>query len=281
MPLVVADGNGERVIQNSSLRWDSGETGEGLTRPRPASKGFPLNSARGSNPFLTPRKNEQEQVPNASVPPPVASASTPPVANGDLCDGHPESHRHESEHVDAAAWAPVLSLTVACGRHHTVAIERGGATFSWGGGGAGQLGVGKLPREKMARSLPSPVGPLSESDPAIMVACAASHTAAVAADGSLFVWGEAHGGELGIGVASAVRWAPQRVVALSDRFIKMVACGNQHTVALTSTLEVFSWGHGALRVRCRHRSHAARPCPPRAQSAFALVKVQEVRRTPG
>lgn len=71
------------------------------------------------------------------------------------------------------------------------------------------------------------------------IACGNKHTAAVQADGTLWIWGTNDSGQLGDGTRTD-RLKPVKVQGISE--IAGVVCGREHTVALKQGGTVFSWG---------------------------------------
>lgn len=161
------------------------------------------------------------------------------------------------------AWKRLAVVAVACGWSHTAAVSADGALWAWG---AGQGGTDASP-EAVTSPRRVPLGPSPASgtlDPAacggtsllgdastqaVLVRCGFAHSMALAADGTLWAWGEGGQGELGLG-PDVQRVATAHLVPLppgasppEDRVVE-VQCGLHHTVALTATGRVFAWGHG-------------------------------------
>lgn len=83
---------------------------------------------------------------------------------------------------------------VACGGVHTCAVTHKGALYAWGGGQAGQLGLGPqtgffscVPNdsESLLRNIPALVVPAGVQ----LVACGNSHTLISTRDGRMHGWG--------------------------------------------------------------------------------------------
>ena len=133
-------------------------------------------------------------------------------------------------------------VSVACGHAHTVAIgAEEGDLWAWGAGDFAQLGL----NSREHKALPARVGgrEVFAGCRVAQVACGACHTAAVASDGALWMWGEGGGGRLGTG-DTAVRLAPTRLgpESFGHAPVARVACGAWHTVAATTAGAV--WGFG-------------------------------------
>lgn len=76
------------------------------------------------------------------------------------------------------------------------------------------------------------------------VSCGAQHTLVRTHEGSVFAWGEGEHGQLGH-QSTEDFYAPSRVEgALTSKRVTIVACGSQHSLAVTTAGELFSWGRG-------------------------------------
>ncbi|KAK1316812.1 Ultraviolet-B receptor UVR8 [Acorus calamus] len=68
------------------------------------------------------------------------------------------------------------------------------------------------------------------------IACGREHTAAVAADGSLYTWGSNEFGQLGDGTENS-RKQPRKVKLLQTEFVKSVSCGSHCTAVIAEPRE--------------------------------------------
>jgi alpha-tubulin suppressor-like RCC1 family protein len=85
------------------------------------------------------------------------------------------------------------------------------------------------------------------------VACGSVHTVAIATDGEVYVWGRKSEGRLGLGpipsgetksfTSEPIRNHFLSPATINDTITK-VACGGEHTIALSSKGLIFSWGSG-------------------------------------
>ncbi|KAK2413943.1 Regulator of chromosome condensation (RCC1) family protein [Trifolium repens] len=136
--------------------------------------------------------------------------------------------------------------------------------LSWGKGASGQLGGGVeetrlypspvtnllLPKLnftlfKTPGLLPGPEGSSSSSNNKVVkvgISCGLFHSCLVV-DGELWVWGKGDGGRLGLGHENSL-FVPTLNPHIDN--ISSVALGGLHSVALTSTGEVFTWGYGGF-----------------------------------
>jgi alpha-tubulin suppressor-like RCC1 family protein len=151
------------------------------------------------------------------------------------------------------------SFPMASGIVKTVHVK-GGGLFSWGSGEMGQLG---LPTETVQAfpkdadgypflTTPTAVG--GNLQRYAQVAGGDGHSAAVTSQGRLFTWGASACGQLGHTDMDHTmpkdvenypyQPVPRMVKALGGMYVVAVACGDAHTVVLTSTGAVYSWGGG-------------------------------------
>lgn len=174
----------------------------------------------------------------------------------------------------------VTVFDVACGTSHSVVLSKDGQVYTWGTGDFGKLGHGGLWEERVPRL----VGTISKRR-TIQIACGSNHTMALTDNGALWSWGDGRFGQLGHGLARDCG-VPTRVRALEEvDVVVAVACGSDHTVAVLSNGQLYSWGmgwHGQLghervastkplgsrRPSSPVRS-AARWAPPASQKAHA------------
>lgn len=157
------------------------------------------------------------------------------------------------------------------GAEHALLLDAAGQVFSWGAGRHGQLGHGTL------EPAPEP-RPLEALQGLRMAAVAAGgwHSVCVSEAGDLYVWGWNEAGQLGLpargleepqetvakapspggdaaaedraGADPASYIAVQPFPALldlpSDSDAIAASCGSRHTVAVTRTGELYTWGWG-------------------------------------
>ena len=130
--------------------------------------------------------------------------------------------------------------TFACGSFHTVAVTETGDVFSWGIGERGQLGHGDLENKKT----PWPVLELQGTEIAVVAAGEAHSIAAAKDKRKVWSWGAGHYGQLGVGGLEP-RLSPCPIDDLEGQGIQQVACGSNHSGAVSENGTVFMWGNGA------------------------------------
>ena len=166
-------------------------------------------------------------------------------------------------------------VSIACGARHTLALSSANDAFSWGAGGAGQLGHGSFADEL----LPHPVQAFKAKGTRVLSIVAGSyHSAAVTTSTRtevathLYTWGLGEHGRLGHGdtvrCSAPVEMLYHRVKPRKKHVAErdpppsrrthgldwmsfetghvlewsQVACGGRHCAALSKTGHVFTWG---------------------------------------
>ncbi|XP_057777163.1 PH, RCC1 and FYVE domains-containing protein 1 isoform X2 [Salvia miltiorrhiza] len=149
---------------------------------------------------------------------------------------------------------------VSCGPWHTALLTSTGHLFTFGDGTFGALGHG----DRSGTSIPREVEALKGLH-AQHVACGVWHTAAVvklvsvscttgqgssnSSAGKLYAWGDGEYGQLGHG-DDKPRLVPERISSLVDIDFSQVACGNNLTVALTTSGKVYTMGKDGKAPTC-------------------------------
>eukprot|EP00750_Incisomonas_marina_P030301 INCI7451.3.p1 GENE.INCI7451.3~~INCI7451.3.p1 ORF type:complete len:862 (+),score=136.37 INCI7451.3:221-2806(+) len=102
----------------------------------------------------------------------------------------------------------------------------------------------------------------------VSIACGSTHNLALTQTGKTLSWGAGKMGQLGHGTAKEDERVPRQIVALSGKFVLRVACGGQHSLALTdadSSIKgdsggLYSWGRGQ-NGRLGHGDHNDKATP--------------------
>ncbi|MEY2408710.1 MAG: hypothetical protein QOF48_1380, partial [Verrucomicrobiota bacterium] len=131
-------------------------------------------------------------------------------------------------------------LDVAAAEHSSIAVANDGRIFTWGQGFFGELGAGSNADTNRPTPVPFPTGITAWSG----VAAGQNHVLALAADGSLWGWGNNIFGMLGAGLSSGNTNRPQRVVMPSgvSRW-NLIAAGQLHSMAVGSDGQLYTWGY--------------------------------------
>lgn len=154
------------------------------------------------------------------------------------------------EDVQAAS-AGILIAQVACGAHHTLALDTQGRVWSWGSSEYGQQGGTKNHEDLASRgnqskeqhfyySIPRLVqGGFAGKTP-VSIACGNLHNIALTEDGCMWTWGWGQTGALGHGnrrfqlfptVVNALRGEPARCIAGGARTSFAVSSGTSTSFA--------------------------------------------------
>jgi len=128
-----------------------------------------------------------------------------------------------------------------------------------GAGYHAQLGRKAGRGEKKYANIPIPVtidAPIRE------ISCGALHTAVVTDDGDVLTWGDCSHGQLGHAGANYAMWPIPKDVFIEGGPAKTVACGQNHTVAITMSDEAFAWGLGKYGQLGNGRTRTCRQATP-------------------
>ncbi|XP_074030404.1 HECT and RLD domain containing E3 ubiquitin ligase 4 isoform X3 [Leptinotarsa decemlineata] len=129
-------------------------------------------------------------------------------------------------------------IHVACGSMHSMALNQWGQVFTWGSDYHGQLGqsLGEnvQPIPKMVRAL--------ATYHIIQICCGQRHSVALANTGEVLTWGANSFGQLGLGTCSQTEIMPTVVKSLNGLPVAFIACGANHTFAVSKSGAVYGWG---------------------------------------
>ena len=98
---------------------------------------------------------------------------------------------------------------------------------------------GGVTRLNTPTRLPSTLG----GERAVSVSAGDSHSLALAADGTVWSWGDGGSGKLGHGNEQH-QLQPKKVEALAGQRVFAISTGSDHSLALTADGAVFTWGEG-------------------------------------
>ncbi len=136
--------------------------------------------------------------------------------------------------------------TAAAGSNHCLAIRTDSTVWGWGDNGQGQIisppgGVSSYPFRVQVTTLPAPA--------VTAVACGDRFSVARRSNGTLLSCGVNGFGQLGSGAVGPPGGPVVQVLNLNgttpDNTIVAVSCGSSHTLALSSSGLLWSWGNNA------------------------------------
>ncbi|KAG7669828.1 hypothetical protein Ndes2437B_g06016 [Nannochloris sp. 'desiccata'] len=125
---------------------------------------------------------------------------------------------------------------VSAGGAHTAVVTADGTVLTFGLNNHFQLGH-SIDQEQVHIPLEVPL-----PEPAIAVAAGNFHTLCLTESGHIWAWGRNKKGELGLGSDIDSSDTPRLVAALKNEKISAIAAGAEHSLAVSSTGEVYSWG---------------------------------------
>ncbi|RLN96125.1 hypothetical protein BBJ28_00006483 [Nothophytophthora sp. Chile5] len=132
----------------------------------------------------------------------------------------------------------------SCGGAHTAVLTAKGAVFTFGRGRNGRLGLG----DNKWRDTPHEIVAFPQGTCISLVICGWNFTAALDREGSVFSWGKQSEGQCGLGYTDKDQMVPRHVEKLREAAggspVVDIACGYTHTIALTASGELYSWGLG-------------------------------------
>ncbi len=128
---------------------------------------------------------------------------------------------------------------VACGFAYTAAVSKDGGLYMWGAGENGRLGLG----DTQDRHVPSKVMALGEK--VKQVFAGSVHTCALLDDGNVYSFGKHEYTGHGVSVDVLL---PRCISAFNGVRIAQVSVGpgGYHTIALTCSGIVYTWGHNRV-----------------------------------
>ncbi len=127
---------------------------------------------------------------------------------------------------------------VSCGVYHTVIIAEDGNLYSFGDNIYGQLGLGN----NTNTNIPTLVT-VQDDLKVKVVSCGKLHTVIIAEDGNLYSFGDNSSGQLGLGDDTFEENLPTLVTIPGGLKVKMVSCGDSHTVIITEDDNFYSFGN--------------------------------------
>ncbi|XP_030385069.1 probable E3 ubiquitin-protein ligase HERC4 isoform X1 [Scaptodrosophila lebanonensis] len=149
-------------------------------------------------------------------------------------------------------WKPDAAVQqVACGHRHTLFLTANGKVYACGNNDHSQLGHDRpTKRPRMISSFL--LIPELEDYVVTQIACGSRHSMALTEWGQVLSWGDNDCGQLGQATDQEIIELPKIVRYLVSKTVVQIACGNNHSLALTCCGELYSWGsniYGQLGVK--------------------------------
>ncbi|XP_044481650.1 PH, RCC1 and FYVE domains-containing protein 1-like isoform X2 [Mangifera indica] len=167
--------------------------------------------------------------------------------------------------------AVVLDVqNIACGGRHAALVTKQGEIFSWGEELGGRLGHG-VDSDALHPKLVDSLSNMNIE----LVACGEYHTCAVTLSGDLYTWGDGthNVGLLGHG-NEVSHWVPKRVNGpLEGIHVSYISCGPWHTIVVTSSGQLFTFGDGTFGV-LGHGDRKSSSIPREVESLKGLRTVR-------
>ncbi|XP_042351682.1 probable E3 ubiquitin-protein ligase HERC3 [Plectropomus leopardus] len=175
-------------------------------------------------------------------------------SRGQLGLGKKTPGANSPQHLRSLSAIPVVQI--AAGGEQSFALSVSGGVFSWGRNDCGQLGLG----DTKGRHTPTAVLCLNMKK-IIHVSCGKDHTATLTKDGAVFTFGSGQYGQLGHNSFSN-ELRPRLVAELWGAKVTKIACGRHHTLVLTDSKQLYSFGCGEQGQLGRgEESHPSVPLP--------------------
>ncbi len=159
--------------------------------------------------------------------------------------GLPDSFVPSWQEIPGLSGIVDVAVSEGVGGEFTIALDRTGHVFVFGDNTQGELGNG-TPQFPLSTSTPTQVAGL---DGVIQVAAGVSFALAMKRDGTVWAWGAASFGMLGIGPVTTGNGyvaVPTQVAFPAATEIVQIAAGLEHSLAIDSDGNVWAWGEDSL-----------------------------------
>lgn len=169
---------------------------------------------------------------------------------------------------------------IAAGGLHSLVVTEAGEVYSYGSGYYGQLGHG----DTMNQSLPKKMEALTGIE-VKAIAAGGMHSLVLTEAGEVYSFGNSYHSQLGHG-SRLNEPIPKKIEGLTENIVKEIAAGNEYSLVLTETGEVYSFGLGDSG-QLGHGDGRIKPVPEKIQGlskvsviaaglTHSLVLVEEI-----
>lgn len=136
----------------------------------------------------------------------------------------------------------VKVIEISAGGFHSLALDDRGRVWAWGYNGDNQLGTGNNEEEPVPQDISEKFGGVN----IVQISAGEFHSLALDNSGAVWSWGSNTHGELGNGKGGRheTESTPQNISSMfaGSSIIKVFA-GDNHSIALDSNGEIWSWGY--------------------------------------
>jgi alpha-tubulin suppressor-like RCC1 family protein len=165
--------------------------------------------------------------------------------NGQIGDGTSGTNRLSPVSVDLSRVLPGATITsIFSGAYHNVLLTSTGQAYAWGYNNCGQIGDGTIAVDRLSAVSVDTTGVL-KGKIITNIASGGFHTVALSSVGQVYAWGLNNQGQIGDGTSGTNRLSPISVDttgALNGKIIINIAAGAFHTIALSSSGQLYAWG---------------------------------------
>ncbi|KAK1225445.1 hypothetical protein PQX77_011615 [Marasmius sp. AFHP31] len=156
---------------------------------------------------------------------------------------------------DLGGSASAQFVYAGMGRNHTLLVDSEGTVWATGANSLGQCGIGHVSAQVGSFKQVQGLVYEGEKEKAIMASCGVTFSTVLCESGRVYSFGSAEAGQLGHGstgeriitgnkTAFDVEERATLIRTLLPVRVTSIACGNQHTIALTSEGLIYVWGYG-------------------------------------
>ena len=132
-----------------------------------------------------------------------------------------------------------VAIAIAALGDGALALTASGTVYAWGAGSYGQLGNGSMAGSDVPVAVSIPAGQRVTA-----IAAGGGHSLAVTSSGAVLAWGANGSGQLG-NASTSESGVPVEVALPAGARVTSVAAGAAHSLALTTTGAVYTWGAGS------------------------------------
>ena len=156
--------------------------------------------------------------------------------NGQLGDG---TTTNRTASTSVAAPAGKRFVQVAAGSAHSMALDRDGTVWTWGGNEKGQLG--RTPDSGNPADRPGPAATPTGMT-FIAISAGADHSTALDRGGNTWTWGDNQYQQLGFSTGTETTTTTPTGVGVPEAAFASVSAGSRHSIGLDANGNAWTWG---------------------------------------